>query len=179
LIVDRALDLPLSAQVVDQLRAAMRSGRLAAWRRAWRLAATTPPAARPDPRGLPELRVELAEYMRRGRGVICPPERVLVTRGATNGLDLLAATVLRPGGRVGVEEPGYGDARSVLAARGARLVPCPVDGHGVVMDSLARHYAGPPAVSGLVIGYGAERLSALRPGCARVRALLRAARRAR
>jgi GntR family transcriptional regulator/MocR family aminotransferase len=108
----------------------------AAWRRAWRLAATTPPAARPDPRGLPKLRLELAEYMRRGRGVACPPERVLVTRGATNGLDLLAATVLRPGDRVGVEEPGYGDARSVLAARGARVVPCPVDEHGLIVDAL-------------------------------------------
>lgn len=107
-----------------------------AWRRAWRLAATTPPAARPDPRGLPGLRAQLVEYMRRGRGVGCPIDRVLVTRGATNGLDLLAATVLRPGDRVGVEEPGYGDARSVLAARGARVVPCPVDEHGLIVDAL-------------------------------------------
>ncbi|MBC6468828.1 PLP-dependent aminotransferase family protein [Actinomadura alba] len=107
-----------------------------AWRRAWRLAATAPPVPRPDPHGLPRLRAELAGYMRRGRGVGCPAERVLVTRGATNGLDLLAATVLRPGDPVGVEEPGYSDARSVLAARGARVVPCPVDEHGLIVDAL-------------------------------------------
>ncbi|WP_067918829.1 aminotransferase-like domain-containing protein, partial [Actinomadura rubrobrunea] len=100
------------------------------------LAAGVPPATRPDPRGLPGLRAALADYIRRSRGVLCPPSRVLVTRGATNGLDLLAATVLRPGDRVGVEEPGYGRAREVLAARGAELVPCPVDEHGLVVDGL-------------------------------------------
>ena len=107
-----------------------------AWRRAWRLATTVPPAARPDPHGLPGLRAILVDYLRRSRGVACPVERVLVTRGATNGLDLLAATVLRPGDRVGVEEPGYADARSVLAARGAEVVPCPVDEHGLIVDGL-------------------------------------------
>jgi len=107
-----------------------------AWRRAWRLAASVPPAMRPDPRGLPGLRAALADYVRRSRGVACPPSRLLVTRGATNGLDLLAATVLRPGDRVGVEEPGYVKARTVLAARGAELVPCPVDEHGLIVDAL-------------------------------------------
>jgi GntR family transcriptional regulator/MocR family aminotransferase len=107
-----------------------------AWRRAWRLAATVPPAMRPDPHGLPGLRVALADYVRRSRGVACPTGRLLVTRGATNGLDLLAAAVLRPGDRVGVEEPGYGKARSVLAARGMELVPCPVDEHGLIVDAL-------------------------------------------
>ena len=107
-----------------------------AWRRAWRLAATTAFSARPDPRGLPGLRTALAEHLRRGRGVFCRPDQLMVTSGATNGLDLLAATVLRPGDRVGVEEPGYLRARSVLAARAAELVPCPVDEHGLVVDEL-------------------------------------------
>jgi GntR family transcriptional regulator/MocR family aminotransferase len=108
----------------------------AAWRRAWRLAATVAPAAWPDPLGLPGLRSALAEHMRRGRGVSCPPGRIIVTRGATNGLDLLAAAVLRPGDRVGVEEPGYLRARSVLGARTAEVVPCPVDEHGLVVAGL-------------------------------------------
>jgi GntR family transcriptional regulator/MocR family aminotransferase len=107
-----------------------------AWRRAWRLAASVSPVARPDRRGLPGLRSALVDYLRRSRGVACPPERVLVTRGATSGLDLLAATVLRPGDRVGVEEPGYPNARSVLAARGAEVVPCPVDEDGLMVDAL-------------------------------------------
>ncbi|MCO6007037.1 PLP-dependent aminotransferase family protein [Actinoallomurus purpureus] len=107
-----------------------------AWRRAWRLAATVTPAGRPDPRGLPGLRAALVDYLRRSRGVACPVDRVLVTRGATNGLDLLGAVVLRPGDRVGVEEPGYTKARSILAMRGAEVVPCPVDESGLVVDAL-------------------------------------------
>jgi GntR family transcriptional regulator/MocR family aminotransferase len=107
-----------------------------AWRRAWRLSATVSPVARPDWHGLAGLRAALVDYLRRSRGVSCPPERVLVTRGATNGLDLLAATVLRPGDRAGVEEPGYPNARSVLRARGAEVVPCPVDEDGLIVDAL-------------------------------------------
>jgi GntR family transcriptional regulator/MocR family aminotransferase len=107
-----------------------------AWRRAWRLAASVVPAARPDPYGLPGLRAALIDYVRRTRGIACTAEQVLVTRGATNGFDLLAATVLGPGDRVGVEEPGYGRARAVLAARGAEAVPCPVDEHGLIVDGL-------------------------------------------
>ncbi|MEO3827378.1 PLP-dependent aminotransferase family protein [Actinomadura sp. B10D3] len=107
-----------------------------AWRRAWRLAAGMPPQQRQEPHGLPGLREALADYIRRSRGVTCPLDGLLVTRGATNGLDLLAATVLRPGDRVGVEEPGYGKARAVFLGRGAELVPCPVDEHGLIVDGL-------------------------------------------
>ncbi|SEG56809.1 GntR family transcriptional regulator / MocR family aminotransferase [Thermomonospora echinospora] len=107
-----------------------------AWRRAWRTAASIAPGGRSDPWGLDGLREALCEHMRRSRGVACQAEQVVVTRGTTNALDMLAATVLRPGDRVGVEEPGYLRARSVLAARGAEVVPCPVDEHGLVVDGL-------------------------------------------
>ncbi|WP_067463794.1 MocR-like pyridoxine biosynthesis transcription factor PdxR [Actinomadura macra] len=106
------------------------------WRRAWRLASGMPPQQRQDSHGVPELRAALADYIRRSRGVTCPVEGLLVTRGATNGLDLLAAAVLRPGDLVGVEEPGYPRARAVLAGRGAVPVPCPVDEHGLIVDGL-------------------------------------------
>ncbi|WP_272498430.1 MocR-like pyridoxine biosynthesis transcription factor PdxR [Actinomadura litoris] len=107
-----------------------------AWRRAWRIASGMPPQERQEPHGMAELRVALADYTRRSRGVSCPAEGLLVTRGATSGLDLLAATVLRPGDRVGIEEPGWPRAWTVLAGRGAVPVPCPVDEHGLVVDGL-------------------------------------------
>jgi len=107
-----------------------------AWRRAWRRAAEIAPSGRPDPWGSAGLRAALCEHMRRTRGMTCRPGQVVVTRGATSGLDVLAATVLRPGDRVGVEEPGYRRARAVLEARGAEVVPCPVDEHGLVVDAL-------------------------------------------
>ncbi|MFL1379624.1 MocR-like pyridoxine biosynthesis transcription factor PdxR [Nocardiopsis protaetiae] len=108
----------------------------AAWRRAWRGAADLPQDDDPDPRGLPGLRALLAEHLRRARGIAVGPENILVTRGTGNGLDLAGAALIAPGDRVGVEEPGYGKARTVLAARGARIVPCPVDHDGLVVDTL-------------------------------------------
>ncbi|MDT0328467.1 MocR-like pyridoxine biosynthesis transcription factor PdxR [Nocardiopsis lambiniae] len=110
----------------------------AAWRRAWRHAADLPHDDDPDPRGLPRLRGLLADHLRRARGIAVGPENILVTRGTGNGLDLTGAALIAPGDRAGVEEPGYGKARTVLAARGARIVPCPVDGDGLVTDGLPR-----------------------------------------
>ncbi|GII66238.1 GntR family transcriptional regulator [Sphaerisporangium krabiense] len=107
-----------------------------AWRRAWRLAGLRAPAAYVDPYGHPRLRALLAGHLRRARAIPVGPENVMVTRGTGNGLDLVAAALLRPGDGAGVEEPGYRTARHVLAARGGRVTPCPVDEQGVVVDGL-------------------------------------------
>ncbi|MFC4586197.1 MocR-like pyridoxine biosynthesis transcription factor PdxR [Sphaerisporangium corydalis] len=108
----------------------------AAWRRAWRRAADRPPGDVVDPYGHPRLRELLADHLRRARAVPVGPENVMVTRGTGHGMDLVAATLLRPGDGAGVEEPGYATARNVFAARGARVVPCPVDEQGVIPAEL-------------------------------------------
>ncbi|MEU3015900.1 PLP-dependent aminotransferase family protein [Nocardiopsis sp. NPDC007018] len=133
----------------------------AALRRAWRHAAELLPSDDPDPRGEPRLRALLAEHLRRTRGVRVGPENVLVTRGTGNGLDLVGAMFATGQGpfqgtasersaarfRAGVEEPGYGKARTILAARGAEIVPCPVDDDGIrpadLPDDLALVYTTP------------------------------------
>ena len=114
----------------------------AAWRRAWRLAGMAELAFSPrpvgDPAGLMELRSVLAGYLRRSRGVSCSAVDIMVTGGVARSLDLIAAALLRPGDAVGIEEPGWPAARAILSARGARIVPCPVDEHGLVVDALPR-----------------------------------------
>ena len=108
----------------------------AAWRRAWRRAGDAAPSLWPDPRGLPSLREALCGYLRRTRGLDCTPDHILITRGVASGLSLLAAALLRPGERAGLEEPGYPVGRAILAGRGAQVVPCPVDSHGLVTGRL-------------------------------------------
>jgi GntR family transcriptional regulator/MocR family aminotransferase len=108
----------------------------AAWRRAWRYAGAQPLSAWPDPHGLPALRHALTGYLRRGRGLRCGADQVLITRGVSAALSLIALALLRPGDRVGVEEPGYRAAWRVFAVHGVELVPCPVDADGLVVDEL-------------------------------------------
>jgi GntR family transcriptional regulator / MocR family aminotransferase len=107
-----------------------------AWRRAWRQAGAHLPSRWPDPYGLPELRAEIAAYLRRSRGLAVTPAHVLVTQGVSSGLALLADALLSPGDRAGIEEPGYATGREVLRRAGARVVPCPVDAHGILTGRL-------------------------------------------
>jgi GntR family transcriptional regulator / MocR family aminotransferase len=108
----------------------------AAWRRAWKVAASAAPSRWPQPRGLLPLREALCGYLRRSRGLDCTPDHVLVTRGVANGLGLLAGELLRPGDRAGMEEPGYPVGRAILAGWDPALLPCPVDAHGLVPAGL-------------------------------------------
>ncbi len=108
----------------------------AVWRRAWRQAGAHLPSRWPDPYGLPELREEIAAYLRRSRGLAVRPEHVLVTQGVSSGLALLADALLTPGDKAGIEEPGYPTGREVLHRAGARVVPCRVDAHGIVPEEL-------------------------------------------
>jgi GntR family transcriptional regulator/MocR family aminotransferase len=106
----------------------------AGWRAAWRRAAARPLAPLPAA-GLPELRSEIADHLRRMRGVRRAADHVLVTAGARDGLGLLLAT-LGTGRRVGVEDPGYPSLRRVPARLGSVVLPLPTDEAGLVCDDL-------------------------------------------
>ncbi|MGW3767280.1 MocR-like pyridoxine biosynthesis transcription factor PdxR [Actinomadura verrucosospora] len=69
-----------------------------------------------------------------GRGVAATPDRVLVTIGSQQALHLVATALVRTGTRVLVENPGYPDARHILARAGARLVAGDVDDSGLIVD---------------------------------------------
>ncbi len=96
----------------------------AGWRRAWReVSAATPPRGYDDPRGLPELRVQLAERLSRTRGLVVDPDDVRLTAGTTAGLrHLLAALAHQP---VAVEDPGYRAAVLTVRATGRAVVDLP------------------------------------------------------
>src|SRR5215218_9359627 len=94
----------------------------------------------PDAHGVPELRSQLAAYLRRVRGVVAEPERVVVAAGAQQAVALMAVAlraVLHRPPRVAVEDPGFPRHRAILAEGGARLVPVPVDEDGLRVDLLA------------------------------------------
>ena len=83
------------------------------------------------PAGYPPLRAAIADYLRSVRALACRDHNVIVMPGALNAVDLVARTLLDPGDRVWVEEPGYPSARAPVAAAGAEQVPVRVDIEGI------------------------------------------------
>jgi GntR family transcriptional regulator / MocR family aminotransferase len=81
----------------------------------------------------PELVEQLCTRVLPARGIEVDPDHVLITLGSQQGLDLLAHTLVRPGDPVGVEEPGYPDARHIFLRGGASLRYFPVDHAGLVV----------------------------------------------
>ncbi|WP_323166752.1 aminotransferase class I/II-fold pyridoxal phosphate-dependent enzyme, partial [Pseudomonas bubulae] len=66
------------------------------------------------PAGVPELRTQIADYLRRHRGLHCEADEVIVTTGIRHALDLIAHTLLNPGDTACVEDPGYPPARRLF-----------------------------------------------------------------
>lgn len=105
-----------------------------AFRRA--LKAKAAPLDYGDPQGDARFRAALVVMLGEMRGLACKAEELVVTAGSQMGLDLIARTLIRPGDVVAVEDPGYPRAWAALRAAGAKLVPLPVDGQGLVVDAL-------------------------------------------
>ncbi len=60
-----------------------------------------------------------------------------VTSGAMDAIEkLLVANDLRPGDRVGVEDPGHVPVHQIVRAAGLELVPLTVDEHGITPEAL-------------------------------------------
>jgi GntR family transcriptional regulator/MocR family aminotransferase len=92
----------------------------------------------PDPAGLPELRMALADYLARVRGVTASPERVVVCGGFTHAIALLSQVLRARGARaLAVEAYGHDHHRRVVAGNGLRPLPLPVDDGGARPDGLA------------------------------------------
>ena len=96
-----------------------------------------------DPFGYRPLREAIADYLRAARGVRCTADQVMVTAGSQQGLDLAARTLLDPGDKVWLEDPGYHGARGAFTAAGANIVAVPVDQDG--LDVMAGRTLAPDA----------------------------------
>ncbi len=69
------------------------------------------------------------------RGVWASPEEILVTVGAQQALYLLASLLIDDSSTVGIEDPGYPDARNIFAIRTPHTVGLRLDALGLVPDS--------------------------------------------
>jgi len=84
-----------------------------------------------DPRGLPQLREQLCEYLRAARAAHCDPDQIIVTTGTQSAIDLVIRTLLDRNAEVWVEDPCYPVTYQALETAGVTIRHVPVDAHGL------------------------------------------------
>ncbi|WP_336208031.1 MocR-like pyridoxine biosynthesis transcription factor PdxR [Nonomuraea sp. LPB2021202275-12-8] len=95
-----------------------------------------------DPGGVPELREELAGYLRRVRAADVRPENVVIVGGVAQGLSLILHVLARHRRQLlAVEDPTSHRQTPLLRRAGADLVPIPVDGQGMDVERLRAQHA--------------------------------------
>jgi GntR family transcriptional regulator / MocR family aminotransferase len=112
----------------------------AAWLRAERVVLNelTPADFRyGDPSGTPALRVAVAHWLARNRGIRADPAEVVIVAGVAQSVGLLAQVLGRAGiSEVAVEEPGSLGVRQQLSNWGMATPPVAVDAEGIRVDEL-------------------------------------------
>ena len=68
------------------------------------------------------------------RGIRCREDEILVTLGTQNSLYILRRLLMGASVNVGMEDPGYVDARNTFADAQTRITPLPVDEHGLILS---------------------------------------------
>ena len=114
-------------------------------RRAWlatarKVLAATPDhlLGYPDPRGLPQLRAALADYLARARGVTADPAHIVICGGFAHGLSGISRALRSAGATtLAVESYGHQAHRDIATRQGLRLRSLPVDGMGAVIGAAA------------------------------------------
>ena len=66
------------------------------------------------------------------RGIVAQRDEILVTAGAQMACYMLANVLLDRDTVVGIEDPGYPDARNNFKSRSAKVRPLPIDGDGLM-----------------------------------------------
>ena len=82
------------------------------------------------------LRVELANFLNRTRGMQVTENEILITKGTQMAIYLTTQLLISRGDTVFVPEPGYRDANQTFELAGANLVFIPVDQEGMDIDRI-------------------------------------------
>lgn len=102
--------------------------------------------------GQPSLRASLATLMK-GRGADVRPDRIVVTAGSQQAIDLLARALIDPGDRVALEHPSYLAALQAFALSGAAFVTLQGDADGACVEQLFEAATPKPKLVYLVTNF--------------------------
>jgi GntR family transcriptional regulator / MocR family aminotransferase len=86
--------------------------------------------------GDPDLREAISRHISTTRGFLAGPERIVITSGAQEALNIVSRLLIQQSTLVAIENPGYGSAAVLFRSYGAKLQPVPVDRDGISVDAL-------------------------------------------
>jgi GntR family transcriptional regulator/MocR family aminotransferase len=110
-----------------------------AWRRLITQKLATPNAGLAEycgQAGDPQLRAAISQHISTTRGFLAGPERIVITAGAQEGLNIISRLLVQDSTNVAIENPGYGAAAVLFRSYGAKLLPIPVDRDGISVEAL-------------------------------------------
>jgi len=87
--------------------------------------------------GIPELRAHISELMKL-EGITAGPDRVIVTSGSQQALDVAARVLVNPGDVIFAEAPSYAGGMAVFTSYEAEIVHVPMDADGLIPEELER-----------------------------------------
>ena len=105
-------------------------------------------------RGLPELLNLISQYLSERFGVSYPPERTIVTVGASEAIDLALRAVCNPGDEILVPEPSYVSYAPAVTLAGGVPVPvkCSAD-NAFILTPEVLESAVTPKTKALILAY--------------------------
>ena len=95
-----------------------------------------------DPQGAEPLRQAIADYVNLERGARATAGQVLVLSSTRQALYLCAQVLADAHGPILMEDPGYFGARKAFEMAQLRVVPVPVDAHGLSIEHLRADRSG-------------------------------------
>jgi GntR family transcriptional regulator/MocR family aminotransferase len=87
--------------------------------------------------GDPDLRTAISEHISTTRGFLAGSDRIVITSGAQEALNIIARLLIRESVEVAIENPGYASAAALFRSYHARLMPIAVDRDGICVDALS------------------------------------------
>jgi GntR family transcriptional regulator/MocR family aminotransferase len=91
-----------------------------------------------DVRGEEALRVEIAAFLLRSRGMRVGPDRIMITSGSSEGFDHVARALRPRFGSVFLEDPTIEITGHIFGRAGYRIEPVPVDESGMRVHEIGK-----------------------------------------
>jgi GntR family transcriptional regulator/MocR family aminotransferase len=121
-----------------------------------------------DPRGLPQLRELVCEYLRAARAVRCDPDQIIVTTGTQSAIDLVIRILLDRDAEAWVEDPCYPVTYQALETAARR--------QGIAVRAIQPMYKKARPRFGLMLGFSGFSCEAIAAAAKRLAQILEVSR---